>query len=129
MARLRGCSGDDQPIVTRPTGYAVRLASGQLDLERFRTPSQDARRARAGDAEAAAAILREALELFRGAPLADVPLRVPRRSSASASRGCGSGSSRSASRSTSSAARTRAVGEELRALAAEHPYRERVHGQ
>ena len=81
---------------------------GQLDLERFRTLVADARRARAGDAEAAAAILREALALFRGAPLADVPLqgastferRAPR---GPAARRC----SRSGSSSTSSAARTR----------------------
>ena len=129
VSQLRRVLGAGQPIVTRPTGYAVRLASGQLDLERFRTLVADARRARAGDAEAAAAILREALALFRGAPLADVPLQgastfererleglrlqvLEERLEIDLERGAHA-----------------AVGEELRALAAEHPYRERVHGQ
>ena len=47
VSQLRRLLGDGQPIVTRPTGYAIELAPGALDLERFERRLDDARRLRA----------------------------------------------------------------------------------
>jgi DNA-binding SARP family transcriptional activator len=59
-------------LLTRPSGYVLRLEPGQLDAERFRTLLEKARTALArGAAGAASLILREALDLWRGPPLAD----------------------------------------------------------
>ena len=59
-------------LLTRPSGYVLRLDPGQLDAERFRTQLEKARRALAGGAaEAASQLLGEALGLWRGPPLAD----------------------------------------------------------
>jgi len=60
-------------IETRAPGYVIRLAPEQLDLKRFERRAEEASRARAqGDARAAAGLFAEALELWRGAPLADL---------------------------------------------------------
>src|SRR5829696_1221673 len=67
ISQLRRTLGADT-IVTRPTGYAIRLEPGQLDLERFETLVESARGAPPAQA---ADVLREALALFRGPPLAD----------------------------------------------------------
>ena len=75
VSQLRRVLGSAQPIVTRPAGYAIAREPGGLDLERFEALVTDARRARgSGNAGAAAERLREAIGLFRGPPLADVPL-------------------------------------------------------
>jgi DNA-binding SARP family transcriptional activator len=59
-------------LVTRAPGYLIRVEAGELDLERFERLLEKGREAlNAGDAETAAADLRAALDLWRGAPLAD----------------------------------------------------------
>lgn len=73
VSQLRRALGPDT-IVTRPTGYAIRLEPGQLDLERFETRVEQAR---AKPPREAAALLRDALALFRGPPLADALLLGP----------------------------------------------------
>jgi DNA-binding SARP family transcriptional activator len=77
MARLRKAlaagqsSGEgDGVLITRPPGYELRLARGQLDLHRFERLVADARAA--AEPAAAAAKLRDALGLWRGPPLADL---------------------------------------------------------
>ena len=67
LARLRQELGDR--IVTRAPGYLVRVAPGELDLDRFR---QLVGEAQGAEPAVAAARLREALALWRGAPLADL---------------------------------------------------------
>jgi DNA-binding SARP family transcriptional activator len=57
-------------LVTRPSGYALEIEPEQVDLERFRRLVQWARAAASDEQRAVA--LREALELWRGPPLADV---------------------------------------------------------
>ena len=60
-------------IVTRSPGYLLRVDYGQLDLDRFDRLLEEGRRALATYApERAAAKLREALDLWRGRPLADL---------------------------------------------------------
>jgi YVTN family beta-propeller protein len=62
----------DGVLVTRGHGYLLRVATGELDLDRFRAVAEEGRRAlAAGDPERAADKLRMGLELWRGPPLAD----------------------------------------------------------
>jgi DNA-binding SARP family transcriptional activator len=68
VSQLRKVVGGDV-ISTRGGGYAVAPAPDQLDLKRFERLTQTAD---AHDPAAAAARLREALGLWRGAALADV---------------------------------------------------------
>jgi DNA-binding SARP family transcriptional activator len=60
VSQLRKLLGSDR-ILTRPPGYAIRIDEGELDLDRFE------RLVASGDADG----LREALDLWRGPPLAD----------------------------------------------------------
>ncbi|MFG1613670.1 BTAD domain-containing putative transcriptional regulator [Nonomuraea wenchangensis] len=58
-------------IVTHPSGYAVELAAGQLDMLLFEQLAERARTA--GRTGEAAGHLRDALALWRGTPLSDLP--------------------------------------------------------
>ena len=63
---------DGGAVLTRSSGYVIRLNPEQLDSERFRTLLEKARAALTeGAPDTAALILREALDLWRGPPLAD----------------------------------------------------------
>ena len=71
-------NGDQSPggstgvLVTRGHGYLLRVARGELDLDRFRASVEEGREVlAAGEAGTAAAILRDGLALWRGPPLAD----------------------------------------------------------
>lgn len=58
--------------MTRGSGYEIRIEPDQLDLGRFERRVEEARAAReASDPATASARLREALDLWRGPPLAD----------------------------------------------------------
>jgi DNA-binding SARP family transcriptional activator/ABC-type oligopeptide transport system substrate-binding subunit len=60
-------------LVTRPPGYLLRVEDGELDLQRFDTLLDRARPALASrDWLAGGEDLREALSLFKGAPLEDL---------------------------------------------------------
>ena len=60
-------------IETRAPGYVIRLAPEQLDLKRFERRAEEASRALdTGDAPSAARLLEDALDLWRGPPLADL---------------------------------------------------------
>jgi DNA-binding SARP family transcriptional activator len=62
----------DGVLLTRGRGYLLRVAPGELDLERFLDVAERGHHAlAAGDADGAARALREALGLWRGPPLAD----------------------------------------------------------
>jgi DNA-binding SARP family transcriptional activator len=66
-------SGPSQILITRPPGYLLRVAAAELDADRFEARLRDGREAFAtGQPEAAAAALEEALQLWRGEPLADL---------------------------------------------------------
>jgi DNA-binding SARP family transcriptional activator len=65
VSQLRKSLRDDR-LVTRPPGYVPRVEPGELDLERFESLAE---RGRAnGDGN----LLREALGLWRGEPLAEL---------------------------------------------------------
>jgi DNA-binding SARP family transcriptional activator len=127
ISRLRkALSTGAELLVTLPTGYVIRLAPEQLDLDRFERLVQEAADA---EPQEAAERLREALALWRGPALADFAyepfaqsaigrleevhlLAVEMRVDADLALG-----------------RHAALVAELDALATEHPLRERLRGQ
>ena len=69
VSQLRKLLGDGELIVTQDPGYLIRVDPGQLDLLRFErlvTAATDADPVRASE------VLTEALDLWRGAPLAEL---------------------------------------------------------
>lgn len=73
----------DQPaaarIVTRAPGYAIEVAGDELDTSRFEILTRQADQAiNAGEWAAAARAAAGALQLWRGAPLSDVPSQLLR---------------------------------------------------
>lgn len=73
VSELRKLLHDASTIETRPPGYVLRIAPEQLDLHRFERRAEQAADASArGDHRRAAELLREALDLWRGDPLADL---------------------------------------------------------
>jgi len=76
VLRLRKLLGADDRslLVTRAPGYQLKLAPEDTDAQQFEIMVRNGRRTfGAGDAEGAARDLAEALGLWRGKPLADVP--------------------------------------------------------
>jgi DNA-binding SARP family transcriptional activator/Tfp pilus assembly protein PilF len=76
VLRLRRVLGDRDGhlLTTRAPGYQLRLQPGELDAEQFQALAGQGRKALAeGDFRAAADVLAEALGLWRGRALADVP--------------------------------------------------------
>jgi DNA-binding SARP family transcriptional activator/tetratricopeptide (TPR) repeat protein len=69
--RLRQLLGDGDRLVTMPDGYQVRVEPRELDLARFRALSDQARTT--DDLLARARVLDQALALWRGRALEDVP--------------------------------------------------------
>jgi DNA-binding SARP family transcriptional activator/DNA-binding beta-propeller fold protein YncE len=75
VSRLRKIlhAHDDQVLLTRPTGYVLRVGADELDLSCFERMLQDGREALSSGAPGKAArTLREALALWRGKPFEDV---------------------------------------------------------
>ena len=69
LRKLIGASA----IETRPPGYLLRVAAEELDLALFERLAEEANDALVdGNAQRAADLLRRALELWRGTPLADL---------------------------------------------------------
>jgi DNA-binding SARP family transcriptional activator len=76
VLRLRRVLGDRDGhlLTTRAPGYQLRLQPGELDAEQFHVLAGQGRKALAGgDFRRAADVLAEALALWRGRALADVP--------------------------------------------------------
>jgi DNA-binding SARP family transcriptional activator len=76
VLRLRRVLGDPEGrvLVTRAPGYQMLLRPGDLDAEHFETLVRQGRQAlAAGDYQGAGDELREALDLWHGRALADVP--------------------------------------------------------
>jgi DNA-binding SARP family transcriptional activator len=72
ISQLRKALGRDL-ILTRPPGYLIRVGDGELDLNRF---ERLVARARGEEPGRAARLLREALGLWRGIPLAELDLSL-----------------------------------------------------
>lgn len=73
VSRLRKALGDASVITTTPAGYCLRVRYDELDVTQFERLVEDGRRAlAAGHPERAATLLREALAIWRGPPLAEL---------------------------------------------------------
>src|SRR5213075_256451 len=71
VSHLRKAIGPER-LLTRSPGYELRVEDGELDLDRFERLAREGRELlAAGDSKAAAKRLGEALELWRGPPLAE----------------------------------------------------------
>lgn len=72
VSEIRKAVGAER-VETFPTGYLLNVAEDELDLARFERLLRDAQRVRdRADTERALALLDDALELWRGTPLADI---------------------------------------------------------
>ena len=68
-----GATANGGVLVTSAHGYLLRVADGELDLDRFKALVEQGRQAlAAGDPATAATLLRDALGLWRGPALADL---------------------------------------------------------
>jgi tetratricopeptide (TPR) repeat protein/DNA-binding SARP family transcriptional activator len=72
LEKANGAGGLPLGLVRRPGGYVLGIDPEQVDLHRFRRLITTARDPRHSDAERAG-LLREALSVWRGTPLADLP--------------------------------------------------------
>ena len=88
VSRVRKALGNGNILVTTPAGYCLHVAPGELDAEQFERLVEDGRRAlAAGDADAAAHALQEALALWRGPPLSDLSFEPFAQETIAAARG------------------------------------------
>jgi DNA-binding SARP family transcriptional activator len=117
-------------LVTRSPGYALRIEPGQLDLERFRRLASDGRQALAdGHPEAAAETLREALDLWRGQPLADFAYEPFAQAEIDRLEELRLAALEDRIQADLTLGRHTDVVAELERLAEQHPLRERIRGQ
>lgn len=73
VSRIRKALGDPETLTATSAGYRLRVRAGDVDAERFASLVADGELAfAAGRAQQAAGVLREALGLWRGPPLADL---------------------------------------------------------
>src|SRR6476619_6658386 len=127
VSELRRLLGD-AAIVTQPPGYRIALAPGQLDLDRFEQLAAEAAPALAhGDPARAAGLLREALTLWRGEPLADLAYEPFAPPVAGRLRELRLAALEQRLEAALAAGRAADLVAELDALVAEEPLRERLH--
>ena len=108
----------------------LRVRDEELDLARFERLTAEAERARArDDAGAAAALLREALGLWRGPPLADLAYESFARAAVERLEELRLAALEERIEAELALGRHAALVAELEALVAEHPLRERLRGQ
>jgi DNA-binding SARP family transcriptional activator len=110
-------------IVTRPPGYQLRLAPGQLDLYRFEQLREEAAHA---EPATAAAMLRQALGLWRGLPFADFTYAAFAQSTIARLEELRLGALEERIEADLKLGRHTELVGELATLAREHPLRERI---
>ena len=125
VSQLRKALGSDV-LETRAPGYRLRLEPEQLDLARFEGL---VRRARESDLVDRARVLREALALWRGTPLADFAYEPWAQDEIRRLEELRLGALEERNASELELDRHAELISELEALVAEHPQRERLRGQ
>jgi DNA-binding SARP family transcriptional activator/tetratricopeptide (TPR) repeat protein len=116
-------------ILTRPPGYALELDSHGLDVARFRALHDEARSVAASDPARARELLGEALELWRGPPLADFTYAPFAQAAIGRLEEMRIAAIEDRIAADMALARSSEVVPELEALIASHPHRERLRGQ
>ena len=130
VSRLRKALGDPDVVATKGTTYEVRVRPGELDAERFESLVEEGRRALAsGQAEQAAASLREGLALWRGPPLADLAVESFAETDVARLEEQRLDALETRVEADLAAGRHGALVGELRQLVADNPTRERLAGQ
>jgi WD40 repeat protein/DNA-binding SARP family transcriptional activator len=121
---------DGGVLITRGHGYLLRVASGELDLERFDELAERGRHALAsGEPERAASVLREALGLWRGPPLADFAYEEFAQAPIAQLEELRLAAVEERVEADLALGRDRELVGELRELVERHPLRERLRGQ
>jgi DNA-binding SARP family transcriptional activator len=129
VSELRKALGGASTIDTQSPGYGIRLAPGQLDLHRFELLTEEASRARSrAEAQLAADLLREALDLWRGEALADLAYEPFARSAIERLEEIRLAALEQRIEAELALGRHAEVTAELEQLVAEHPLRERPRG-
>ena len=125
VSALRKALGRDT-VETREPGYVLRLERDALDLHRFERLATDGARALGDDRpDAAAELLREALDLWRGGALGDIAVGDVLRPAAARLDELRLVALERLLEADLAGGREREVVAELEALVAEHPLRER----
>ncbi len=122
VSQLRRALGDDR-LITRPPGYLLRVDPGELDLERFESLADRGRRD--GDGK----LLREALGLWRGEPLAELRHEPFAREAARRLEEARLGAREDRIESDITAGRDVELVPELEGLIGKHPFDERLYRQ
>ncbi|MDP9285382.1 MAG: AfsR/SARP family transcriptional regulator [Actinomycetota bacterium] len=130
ISELRRVLGGADAIETRPPGYVLHLRDDDFDLARFELLTAKAERARAReDVEGTAGLLREALDLWRGPPLADLAYESFSRAAVERLEELRLAALEARIEADLALGRHAALAAELEGLVAEHPLRERLRGQ
>jgi DNA-binding SARP family transcriptional activator/Tfp pilus assembly protein PilF len=127
--RLRKVIGDSEGrvLVYRAPGYLLRLSPGDLDLQEFESQVRDGRNALvSGELTTAAMLLSDALALWRGPLLADVPPSPLLASQADRAAELWLAATELRIEADLACDRAAQVVAELRGLVQEHPMRERL---
>jgi DNA-binding SARP family transcriptional activator len=130
VSELRKALGAESMIETRSPGYLIRLLPEQLDLDRFERLTDEAGHALSREeARLATDLLREALGLWRGAPLADLSYEPFARASIERLEEIRLAAVEQRIEADFALGRHADLVAELEQLVAEHPLRERFRGQ
>lgn len=130
VSELRKTQGSPAAIETRSPGYLIRLSPEQLDLSVFERLAADASEAfSAGNPHRAADLLRQALELWRGDPLADLAYESFAQASIDRLQEIRLAALEQRIEADLALGRHRELAGELDALVQEHSVRERFHAQ
>jgi YVTN family beta-propeller protein len=125
-----GAESDNGVLLTRRHGYSLRVAPGELDLHRFDELLNEGRAAlAAGEADAAARMLREALALWRGPPLAELAYASFARGEVARLEELRLSTLEERIEADLAAGRSGELVPELESLVARHPLRERLRRQ
>ena len=129
VSQLRKTLGQEV-LETRPSGYALRLAPDELDAARFEGLIRRARELLgAAKPVEAAALLREAIALWRGPPLAEFRYQTFAREEIGRLEELHLGARELRLETELALGRSAELVAELEALVAEYPLRERLRGQ
>ena len=125
VSRLRKALGADA-LATRAPGYFVRVAPGQLDLHRF---EELVTQAHGAEPTTASVLLREALSMWRGAPLADFAYETFAQAEIARLEELRLGAIEQRIEADLALGRQSELVAEVERLVTEHPLRERLRGQ
>jgi WD40 repeat protein/DNA-binding SARP family transcriptional activator/ABC-type dipeptide/oligopeptide/nickel transport system ATPase subunit len=130
VSRLRKALGTGDILTTTPAGYRLRVDPGELDADRFERLVDDGRRAlERGQVDHAGLVLRQALDLWRGPPLADLAFEPFAQAEIARLEEQHEAALEARVEADLAAGRHAELVGELRRLAAEYPARERLAGQ